>query len=108
MVNGPNQVYVERKGKLELTDVVFRDNAHVMSIATRIVTQVGRRIDESTPLVDARLLDGSRVNIIRAAARHRRRLDLDPQILQEGHHPRHHVAAGQHLAADGDRAQSNT
>jgi pilus assembly protein CpaF len=64
MVNGPKQVYVERKGKLELTDVSFRDNAHVMAIATRIVTQVGRRIDESTPLVDARLLDGSRVNII--------------------------------------------
>jgi len=64
MVNGPNQVYVERKGKLELTDLMFRDNAHVMSIAARIVTQVGRRIDESTPLVDARLLDGSRVNII--------------------------------------------
>jgi pilus assembly protein CpaF len=64
MVNGPNQVYVERKGKLELTDVQFRDNSHVMSIATRIVTQVGRRIDESTPLVDARLQDGSRVNII--------------------------------------------
>ena len=64
MVNGPNQVYVERKGKLELTDVVFRDNGHVMSIATRIVTQIGRRIDESTPLVDARLADGSRVNII--------------------------------------------
>jgi pilus assembly protein CpaF len=64
MVNGPNQVYVERKGKLELTDIVFRDNGHVMGIATRIVTQVGRRIDESTPLVDARLQDGSRVNII--------------------------------------------
>jgi pilus assembly protein CpaF len=64
MVNGPKQVYVERRGKLELTDVAFRDNAHVMSVATRIVTQVGRRIDESTPLVDARLADGSRVNII--------------------------------------------
>ncbi len=64
MVNGPKQVYIERKGKLEMTDIVFRDNAHVMSIATRIVTTVGRRIDESTPLVDARLLDGSRVNII--------------------------------------------
>ncbi len=64
MVNGPKQVYVERRGKLELTDLLFRDNAHVMSIAARIVTQVGRRIDESTPLVDARLLDGSRVNII--------------------------------------------
>ena len=64
MVNGPKRVYVERKGKLELTDVVFRDNGHVMSVATRIVTQVGRRIDESSPLVDARLMDGSRVNII--------------------------------------------
>jgi pilus assembly protein CpaF len=64
MVNGPKQVYVERRGKLELTDVAFRDNAHVMSVATRIVTQIGRRIDESTPLVDARLADGSRVNII--------------------------------------------
>ncbi|MGH7124852.1 MAG: CpaF family protein, partial [Stellaceae bacterium] len=64
MVNGPKQIYIERRGKLELTDFVFRDNAHVMSIATRIVTQVGRRIDESSPLVDARLIDGSRVNII--------------------------------------------
>jgi pilus assembly protein CpaF len=64
MVNGAKQVYVEKRGKLELTGVSFRDNAHVMSIATRIVTQVGRRIDESTPLVDARLQDGSRVNII--------------------------------------------
>jgi pilus assembly protein CpaF len=64
MVNGPKQVYVERKGKLELTHVQFRDDAHVMNVALRIVTQVGRRIDESTPLVDARLMDGSRVNII--------------------------------------------
>jgi pilus assembly protein CpaF len=64
MVNGPKQVYVERKGKLELTNVTFRDDAHVMNIATRIVTRIGRRIDETTPLVDARLEDGSRVNII--------------------------------------------
>jgi pilus assembly protein CpaF len=64
MVNGAKQVYVERKGKLELTSATFRDNAHVMSIATRIVSGIGRRIDESTPLVDARLPDGSRVNII--------------------------------------------
>jgi pilus assembly protein CpaF len=64
MVNGAKQVYVERKGKLEVTDVTFRDDPHVMSIATRIVTMIGRRIDESTPLVDARLPDGSRVNII--------------------------------------------
>jgi len=64
MVNGPFQVYVERKGKLELTDVRFRDNQHVQNIATRIVTRIGRRVDESSPLVDARLEDGSRVNII--------------------------------------------
>ncbi len=64
MVNGPYQVYVERKGKLELSDVKFRDNAHVMSIATRIVTGVGRRVDESSPICDARLPDGSRVNVI--------------------------------------------
>lgn len=64
MVNGPKQVYCEIAGKLTLTDVTFRDNAHVFSIATRIVTAIGRRIDESSPLCDARLLDGSRVNII--------------------------------------------
>lgn len=64
MINGPNQVYVERKGKLELTEVRFRDNAHVMNIAQRIVTRVGRRIDETCPIADARLADGSRVNII--------------------------------------------
>jgi len=64
MVNGSQQVYVERRGKLELTGVRFRDDGHVMNVATKIVTKVGRRIDESTPLVDARLADGSRVNII--------------------------------------------
>ncbi len=64
MVNGPRMVYVERGGKLDLTEVVFRDDAHVMHVATRIVTEIGRRVDESTPLVDARLKDGSRVNII--------------------------------------------
>jgi len=64
MVNGPNQVYVERKGKLELTDVRFRDNSHVTNVAQRIVTRIGRRVDESSPICDARLEDGSRVNII--------------------------------------------
>jgi len=64
MVNGANQIYVERAGKLVLTDVRFRDNRHVLNIARRIVSQMGRRIDETTPLVDARLKDGSRVNII--------------------------------------------
>jgi pilus assembly protein CpaF len=64
MVNGPNQVYVERKGKLELTDVVFRNNEHVLHIIEKIVAPIGRRIDESSPMVDARLPDGSRVNAI--------------------------------------------
>jgi pilus assembly protein CpaF len=64
LVNGPNQVYVERKGKLELTEVVFRDNAHVQHIIEKIVAPIGRRIDESSPMVDARLPDGSRVNAI--------------------------------------------
>jgi pilus assembly protein CpaF len=64
MVNGPKQVYVERRGKLELTDVNFRDDQHLLNICTKIVTRVGRRVDEATPLVDARLPDGSRVNII--------------------------------------------
>jgi pilus assembly protein CpaF len=64
MVNGPKQIYVERRGKLELTDVQFRDDQHLMNICTKIVTRIGRRIDESRPLVDARLPDGSRVNII--------------------------------------------
>ena len=64
MVNGPYQVYVERKGKLELTDIKFRDDPHVMNIARRIVSAVGRRVDETQPLCDARLKDGSRVNII--------------------------------------------
>jgi len=64
MVNGPYQVYVEKNGKLTLTDVKFRDNQHVLNICTRIVTKVGRRVDESSPICDARLMDGSRVNII--------------------------------------------
>lgn len=64
MVNGPDQVYVEKKGKLILTDVTFRDDDHVMHIIDKIVSPIGRRIDESMPMVDARLLDGSRVNAI--------------------------------------------
>jgi pilus assembly protein CpaF len=64
LVNTARLVYVERLGKLELTPVTFRDNAHLMRIIDRIVSQVGRRIDESSPMVDARLPDGSRVNAI--------------------------------------------
>src|SRR5436309_7734619 len=61
-VNGPHKIYVERRGKLEKTDVKFRDNDHLLQIIDRIVSKVGRRVDETTPLVDARLPDGSRVN----------------------------------------------
>jgi len=64
LVNGPHQIYVERRGKLELTDVRFNNDAHLMNIIDRIVSSVGRRIDESSPMVDARLADGSRVNAI--------------------------------------------
>src|SRR4030095_8047611 len=64
LVNGPHQVYVERRGKLELTEVKFNDDRHLMNIIDRIVSAVGRRIDESSPMVDARLKDGSRVNVI--------------------------------------------
>ncbi len=64
MVNGPKQVYVERNGRLELTDVQFQDDDHVMRVIDRIVSPLGRRIDESSPMVDARLPDGSRINAI--------------------------------------------
>ncbi len=64
LVNGPKQIYVETGGKLVLSDARFRDDRHVMNVATRIVSQIGRRVDESSPLCDARLMDGSRVNII--------------------------------------------
>ncbi|MGH8241734.1 MAG: CpaF family protein [Steroidobacteraceae bacterium] len=64
LVNGSQQVYIERRGKLELTEVRFNDDAHLMNIIDRIVSAVGRRVDESSPMVDARLKDGSRVNVI--------------------------------------------
>jgi len=64
LVNSYRQVYIERRGKLELTEVVFNDDAHLMKIIDKIVSRVGRRVDESSPMVDARLPDGSRVNAI--------------------------------------------
>jgi len=64
LVNTHNVVYVERRGILEKTNVVFKDNAHLMHIIDKIVSAVGRRVDESSPMVDARLADGSRVNIV--------------------------------------------
>jgi len=64
MVNGPKKVYIERNGKIERTNVVFEDEEHLMRIIERIVAPLGRRVDESMPYVDARLPDGSRVNIV--------------------------------------------
>lgn len=64
MVNGPNEIFIERNGKLENTDVHFKDNDHVRHIIDRIIAPLGRRIDESSPMVDARLQDGSRVNAV--------------------------------------------
>jgi pilus assembly protein CpaF len=64
MVNGPEQTFVERKGKLELANINFRDEEHLFQIAQRICNSVGRRVDQTTPLADARLKDGSRVNVI--------------------------------------------
>jgi pilus assembly protein CpaF len=64
LVNGHKQVYIERRGLLEITNVSFRDNGHLLRIIDKIVSQVGRRVDESNPMVDARLSDGSRVNAI--------------------------------------------
>ncbi|MGH9256406.1 MAG: CpaF family protein [Vicinamibacterales bacterium] len=64
LVNRASQVYIEREGRIEETDIVFRDDKHLMQIIERIVSAVGRRVDESTPMVDARLQDGSRVNAI--------------------------------------------
>jgi pilus assembly protein CpaF len=75
LVNRCDQIYVERNGKLEATDTVFRDDRHVLQIIERIVSAVGRRIDESSPMVDARLADGSRVNAIIAP------LALDGPVL---------------------------
>jgi pilus assembly protein CpaF len=64
MVNGPQQVYIEREGRLEMTNVTFQNDEHVMKVIQRIIAPIGRRVDESSPMVDARLADGSRVNAI--------------------------------------------
>ena len=64
MINGPKNIYCERRGKLEKSSVVFRDNDHLMQIIDRIISKVGRRVDETCPMVDARMLDGSRFNAI--------------------------------------------
>src|SRR3984957_4244838 len=64
MVNGPTKCFIEVGGKIQLTNIRFRDAAQLMNICQRIVSQVGRRVDEASPICDARLMDGSRVNVI--------------------------------------------
>ncbi len=64
LINGPKQIYVEKKGRLVVSDVTFRDNDHLLTVIQRIASAMGRRVDESTPMLDARLSDGSRVNAI--------------------------------------------
>ena len=81
MVNGPRQVYIERSGQLELTNVVFQNDDHVMRIIDRIVAPIGRRVDESSPMVDARLPDGSRVNAIIPPLSPRRPGHHHPEVL---------------------------
>jgi len=82
MVNGPDRVFIERKGKIELSDVTFVDDEHVKRIIEKIVAPIGRRIDESSPMVDARLPDGSRVNAIIPPRFHRRTIHHDPEVPQ--------------------------
>src|SRR2546425_576416 len=87
LVNGPGAVYIERQGRLSLTDVKFRDEAHLMKVIDRIVSTIGRRLDRDSPMVDARLPDGSRVNAIVAPLAIRgpclsiRRLGHDPHRI---------------------------
>src|SRR5262249_59885805 len=64
LVNSATEVWVERRGRLELTNVRFRDDDHLLQVIDRIVSRVGRRIDETSPMADARLVDGSRVNAV--------------------------------------------
>ena len=92
LVNGYNKVYIERNGKLALTQVRFRDNAHLLHIIEKIVSQVGRRIDEAQPIVDARLPDGSRVNAIIPP------LALDGPTLSIRRFGRHVITAEEMLA----------
>ena len=82
MVNGAGRVFIEVGGKVQLTSIRFRDNAQLMNICQRIVSQVGRRVDESSPICDARLLDGSRVNVIAPPLVARRSHTYHPKIPQ--------------------------
>ena len=101
LINGHECVYVERGGMLEPLAVRFKDEQHLLRIINKIVSAVGRRVDESHPLCDARLLDGSRVNVGGAADRRRRPAGLDPQILQEAVQPEQAGRGRRAAPADG-------
>ena len=92
MVNGAGTVYIEVAGKIQRTDIRFRDNQQLLNICQRIVSQVGRRVDKSSPICDARLADGSRVNVIVPPLAHRRSRNDHPQIQKGQADPR---SAGQ-------------
>ena len=83
MVNGSGTVFIEVNGKIQQTGIRFRDNQQLLNICQRIVSQVGRRVDETSPICDARLPDGSRVNVIAPPLAHRRPRAHHPQV-QEG------------------------
>ena len=110
LINGPKNIYVERRGKMEKTNVTFRDNNHLMQIIDRIVSKVGRRVDEVCPMVDARLQDGSRVNAIIPPLGAGRRVRVNSAIRIEsfeargpaqlqGLHSRNGDAAGRRIKA---------
>ena len=101
LVNGPSQVYVERGGKLYLTDVSFQDDQHLMLIIDRIVSQVGRRVDEASPMVDARLPDGSRINAVIPPLALDGPAALDPAFRQAALFGRRSDRQGQHHARHG-------
>ena len=101
MVNGPYDVWVERQGRLYETTVRFTDDSHLRRIINKIVAQVGRRIDESSPMVDARLPDGSRVNAVIPPLSLSGPLRHDPQVQQEAARPARHDPARHAHRRDG-------
>ena len=101
MVNGSDQVFVERGRKIEETEAAFLDDAHLLRIIDRIVSQVGRRIDESSPMVDARLPDGSRVNAIIPPLALQRPVADDPEVRKRRPHARAPRRARLDQRADG-------
>ena len=105
MVNGPKKIYVERRGKIEKSEVLFRDNDHLMQIIDRIVSKVGRRVDETSPLCDARLPDGSRVNAGHPPNRPRRSIVVDSPFRGEPAQARRFVELQSVHPRDGDVAR---